>query len=36
AKLDDDAVMLIKGSNQVFWVNDFVNTLRRYLVELSG
>lgn len=34
ARLNVDAVILIKGSNQVFWVNGFVNKLRRYLTEL--
>jgi hypothetical protein len=34
ASLDDDAVILIKGSNQVFWVNGFVARLRRHLADL--
>lgn len=33
ANLDDDAVILIKGSNQVFWVNGFVARLRRHLAD---
>jgi UDP-N-acetylmuramoyl-tripeptide--D-alanyl-D-alanine ligase len=32
--LHEDAVILVKGSNQVFWVNGFTARLRRYLIEL--
>ena len=34
AGLDEDAVILVKGSNQVFWVNGFVAKLSRYLTGM--